>query len=224
MASTMNQASEPAVRLRKPKPRARLAFFAVIGALLLLVAGAVIALPHLTGPDLEYRFAVPEPWSEACLGGEAEAGELLGWQEAGAPRPSVEDFEGSFKSYACAWAWDPEGQGVTGQVLTLNVTVFEDTEPLGYAHFLEQPQDQRDWSVEAESIDGFEHGLCLDHSLLAAPYVECMASDSNLEVTVENRPATTQGDHPSNGFGPDDVPVDALTAAIGAKVREAFSS
>jgi hypothetical protein len=222
MASTMNPASEPALRLRKPKSGSRVAFFAVIGAFLLLVAGAVIALPHLTGPDLKYRFAAPEPWSEACLGGETEAGELLGWKEAGAPRPAIEDYEGSFKSYTCEWAWDPEGDGTTGQVLRLDITVFDDTEPPGYDHFLEQPQDQRDWLLEAESVEGFEHGLCLDHSLSAIPYVECMASDSNLEVSVESRPVTSQGGYPSDSFGPGDVPIDELTASIGEKAREAF--
>ncbi|MCD0442439.1 hypothetical protein LO763_02215 [Glycomyces sp. A-F 0318] len=222
MASTMNPASEPGLRLRKPKRGSRLAFFAVAGAFLLLVAGAVVALPHLTGPDLEYRFAAPEPWGEACLGGEAEADELLGWEEAGAPQPAIEDFEDSFSSYTCEWSWDPGGDGVTGQVLRLDVTVFDDTEPLGYDHLLEQPQDQRDWIVGAESLHGFDHGLCLDHASLTVPYFECMASDSNLELSVESRPATSRGDYSSDAFGPRPVSVEDLTVAVGELVQEAF--
>ncbi|PRY60971.1 hypothetical protein [Glycomyces artemisiae] len=194
----------------------------LLAAFLAVVAVLAVTLPYLTGPRVQYQFSAPDPWAETCFGDEGVTQNVMGLDNSSNPAPQVNGSEGSYASYDCEWEWDPAADGLTGQRLLIMIAVFEDSEPKGYDYLFDQTPAQRDWVLEADTLDGFEHGVCIDHSLLASPYSECLASDSNLKITVQLRPLTAQGEYPSTEFGPEAVPIKNLTVELGALVRETF--
>ncbi|RRR99373.1 hypothetical protein [Glycomyces terrestris] len=216
----MNPVSEYGPRARKPRFGSRRMLLAVVAALVLIAATLAVALPLLSAPD--YQAAAPSSWNEVCLGDPSAMQEVLDSPEPAPPKPRISGPEGSYASYVCELEWDPGSDGLTGQRLTLDIKVFDESEPLGYDGFLDPQSGSPDWDLEADSVEGFEHGVCVDHVRLPAPYAECMAADSNLELIVQIWPATTQGEYPSTEFGPGAVPIRDLTVAVGELVRSAF--
>lgn len=220
----MNPASEPAATTRRSNPSSFRSFALIAVPVVLVIAVLGLGWGLLTAPDIRYEFTAPEPWGEECLGGDSNAAELLHWSDATAPSPSITDFGSSFKEYTCEWKWQPDTDGSAGQRLYLRIVVFEEEESSGFEHELDQSADGSDWRIEADSITGFEHGLCRSATSNVESWsFECMAADSNLEIFVESRPIGTEEDFSSAAFGPEEVPIEELTVELGELVRETFA-
>lgn len=198
--------------------------------MMLLIAGLVVGLVGLLGLfpllkrlSLDYEFAAPEPWSEECLGGEDAVGELLGWEEADAPRPEIRNNAPTWADYKCEWEWRPTAGTNEGQLLTLTIEVREDSPYEPYDPVAENSMEPIEWGIDYESLNGWEHGICRE-SIAVTPSssYECIASESNLRLTISNSDLPGGDGYDDKYFGPDEVSVEDLTVEIGELVRSAF--
>ncbi len=187
-----------------------------------VLAFAVALMPWLMRLRLEYDPAVPAAWFESCFGGGSTASELLEWEGAGEARPELAD-QGSSLRYECEWTWRAEGGG--GQRLSVTIDVDGDR---AYGEFDPSIEEglglgSEDWYADAEKLDGWEHGLCrqVDTDLDTSRY-ECIASESNLRLTIESRDIPGGNGFDDKHFGPGGVSVEDLTVELGALVRSAF--
>jgi hypothetical protein len=194
---------------------------------MLIVAGIILGfvlflalLPVVKRLSLDHRFAVPESWSQMCLGGEDTVAELLDWSEADAEAPEITRSEPSYNEYLCEWTWrDAEGGG---QVLTMKIEV-DDSRAYGpYDTSIEEGLGGGEWHTDYESLNGWEHGICRQRfsDTLSSTY-QCIASSSNLRLTIANRDLSDT-DYEDKYFGPGAVSVEDLTVEIGELVRSTF--
>jgi hypothetical protein len=197
---------------------------------MLLVIGVVVAFIGVLASfwifnlvRTEYAFAAPDSWSEDCLGDKETAAELLDWEEAGRSRPAVSRLEPSYNSYQCEWRWAGDSSLAGGQVLTITIEVNDDREYGPEATESDPDAAVEGWRTDYESLDGWEHGICRDRFLSTADSeYECIASDSNLLVSVANRNLAGASDLDPKYFGPGGVSVEELAVELGALVQPAF--
>ncbi|MQM28344.1 hypothetical protein [Glycomyces albidus] len=198
---------------------------------MLLAGGVVVGLtavlgliPWLMRFDLDYRFAVPESWSDTCLGDESTAAGLLDWEEPSAEPPEVADRE-SFHRYECVWIWRSASPDGGGQQLTMTIELDDDREFGPFDPSVEESLGlgSEDWYAERESLDGWEHGLCRQvNTDLDTSRYECIASAGNLRLTVESRDIPGGNGFEDEYFGPAGKSVEDLTVEIGELVRSVF--
>ncbi|MFB9658433.1 hypothetical protein ACFQS3_19535 [Glycomyces mayteni] len=188
-----------------------------------VVLAVVIGLiPWLMRLNLDYRFALPDTWTESCLGSEAVAADLIEWEAAPEAQPEVRTG-GSSHRYQCEWRWRSESGG--GQLLALTIDVDDDRAYGEHDPSIESSLGlgSEDWSADSDSLDGWEYGLCrqVDTGLGTTLY-ECIASSSNLRLTLESRDLPGGNGFEDKLFGPGAVSVEELTVELGELVRETF--
>jgi len=218
----MNPPSSPAPPPRKwaPWSTRRKALAIGVVALLAMLIGLI---PWLMRLSLDYRFSPPGKWSESCLGSQTVTANLLDWEAAPDTRPEVRTGESSHR-YQCEWRWRSESGG--GQLLTLTIDVDDDRAYGEHDPSMESSLGlgSEDWSADSDSVDGWEYGLCrqVDTDLGATRY-ECIASSSNLRLTLESRDLPGGNGFEDERFGPGAVQIEELTVELGELVRETFA-
>ncbi|SDD48381.1 hypothetical protein [Glycomyces harbinensis] len=218
----MNPASNAVPQSGKRGPWSNRRVLLIVGVVVGLI-GVLAAVPLVKRLSLDYEFAFPATWSEECLGGGDAVGGLLDWDDPGTPRPDIRDSGATWAEYKCEWEWRPADGTGDGQLLTLTVEVRESRayEPVDTS--VENSLEPIEWGVDYESLDGWEHGICRESIAdTASASYECIASESNLRLTISNRDLPGGEGHEDKYFGPGEVSVEDLTVEIGALVREAF--
>jgi hypothetical protein len=193
----------------------------LVGAIVLVFIGALGSYELFERSRLDYRFAVPESWSTTCLGSADTVAELLEWDGAEAVRPEVSGLEPSYNSYLCQWQWwESSSPEAGGQELTIEIEVNDDRP---YGPFDRSNTAADGWRTDYESLSGWEHGTCIDRFLSSADAsYKCIASESNLRITVSSRSLTKDSDLAPEHFGPEGKSVKDLTLEIGNLARSAF--
>jgi hypothetical protein len=171
--------------------------------------------------SFDYRFEAPESWSEACLGGRSEASALLNWDEVGAAAPEISNTGPSYHRYLCEWEWRPNGTGNEGQRLTMTIDVRDNHEYGPYDASIAESLGSIDWHTDYESLSEWEHGICRQQFGESATMYQCIASDSNLQLTLASQDLPGS-DYDDKHFGPGSVSIEDLTVEVGELVRDAF--
>ncbi|WP_335990020.1 hypothetical protein [Glycomyces sp. MUSA5-2] len=198
------------------------------GTVALILAG--LAVYALLRPGLGYEFAAPDDWAEHCLGTDDAAVQYLDWADAAPPRPSA-STTGSSSTYRCDWYWRPAGTATTDQQLTIAIDVHdthhyqaEDRSDTRDDSTMDWPQSATRWSADTRELPGWEHGSCWTLTINGTDTMfECVASDSNLRLTVTSTPLDLADPASPKVFGPGAVAVDDLTVELGTLIRTAFA-
>lgn len=189
----------------------------IVAAIIIGFIVLQVSFPIYMWLRLEYRFSAPDSWAESCLGGGGTAAEYLDWDEAEDPQPDVSKLEPSYNSYDCRWRWQTVESGSGGQELTIEIDVNDDR--------VYGPRDPGDgWSTDYEVLDGWEYGTCQKRiGMVTSSEYQCVASDSNLRLTVSSRNPSEDTEDDPKYFGPNDKSVEDLTVELGELVRETFA-
>ncbi len=212
----MNRASDPSSVPQGWEPGSTRRMLLLAGFIVVCIA-MLASYPLIKWLRIDYRFTAPDSWAESCLGGDETAAEYLDWAEADAPQPEVSRFGLSEHTYSCRWKWQTAESGTGGQELTIEIEVDDDR--------MYEPRNPGDgWSTDYESLSGWEHGTCQKRiGLTVDAEYQCIASDSNLRLTVSSRNLTEDTEDDPKYFGPSDKSVEDLTVELGELVRETFA-
>lgn len=213
----MNPAFNGTQRPAKPFPVVRVA---VAVATSVVVFFAVMITIEVWPEDFDYEFQVTDEMLETCF---AEDARFQGLSEVAEivpdSKPDVREAGTSIATYSCSWRWTFDENIIASQSLKIDISVNSEEAQGGFSAILDAHQNDSDWAVLAENIEGFDEGFCqLNSTGEQLEQLECRGASDNLEVRVTN----TSPNRSASTFGPQDLDIEQLTADIGAYAREAF--
>jgi hypothetical protein len=181
---------------------------------------AVMIIIESWPEHFDYELQVTDEMLESCFGGGTRFEGLSDVAEIESiGKPEVREAGAAIATYSCAWEWTFDQDIVASQSLTIDISVNSQDEQGGFSSILDQHQNDSDWSVLAEQVEGFEEGYCLlNNSGAESEQLECRGASDNLEVRVNN----TSPQRSASTFGPQGLDIEELTAEVGVFARAAF--
>ncbi|WP_026923556.1 hypothetical protein [Glycomyces arizonensis] len=191
--------------------------FLVLGYIIVII-GMFVSYELFDHLRIDYRFNAPESWSTTCLGSVDTTAELLGWDGVEADSPGISKV-GTTSEYRCEWKWWGTSESATdSQEITIEIDVRDQQEYGPY----EPMFDDGGWP-DYKALNGWEHGTCLHKQ---RPGIDnsyrCVASESNLRVTIWSRNSSGDSDRDPKYFGPEEKSVEDMTVELGELVRSVF--